>query len=283
MLLLIGVGIVIGLVLGLTGAGGSIFAVPLLITFGNLSLTDAMGISLGAVFASTFYASVVNRFRKNSATKSASVLWVPGAILAVTGMLTAPLGKWLSLQISELILVSGFSLLAAIIALRMWWMAIAQPDLARVIRAGQFADTPSPELLCKLNPAGQFLLRPRCVSGLILGGALVGLLSGLFGVGGGFLIVPLLLMLSAVSMAQAVSTSLLIITLISASGFVSHLLMSDTLNWSLLAWVTAGGVGGMIVGQKLGHKLANALLQKLFAVSLLVVSVLMLFHFIIER
>jgi uncharacterized membrane protein YfcA len=285
MLLLITIGIVIGLVLGLTGAGGSVFAVPLLIYVGNLSLTDAMGISLGAVFASTFYASVINRFRekKSRVKKPAAVLWIPGAILALSGMITAPIGKWLSLQLSEIVLVSGFSLLAVIIAMRMWWSAVYQPDTARVIRAGQFTEIPSPDLLCNLNPTGQFLLRPRCVSGLIIGGVLVGILSGMFGVGGGFLIVPLLLMLSAVSMAQAVSTSLLIITLISASGFISHLLMAKQMDWLLLTWVAAGGVMGMILGQFLGRKFASALLQKIFAISLLVVSIFMLINFIVVR
>jgi uncharacterized membrane protein YfcA len=75
----------------------------------------------------------------------------------------------------------------------------------------------------------QFELRPRCVSGLLVGGATVGLLSGLFGVGGGFLIVPLLLALSPISMAQAVSTSLIIIAVISGSSFISHLTMDQLL------------------------------------------------------
>lgn len=279
MLLLIAVGIVIGLVLGLTGAGGSVFAVPLLVYLGKLSITDAMGISLGAVCISTLYASVMNRIGIKS---KSPVLWVPGAILAVAGVITAPFGKWLSLQFPESILVAGFSVLAVIIALRMWWTAARQPENTKVIRAGQFTDIPSPDLLCNLNATGQFLLRPRCVSGLVIGGAIVGVLSGLLGVGGGFLIVPLLLMLSAVSMTQAVSTSLLIIALISASGFISHLLMAKTVDWFLLAWVAVAGVLGMMLGQLFGRRFANALLQKIFAVSLLLVGVFMLVGFFIN-
>ncbi len=281
MLLLIAVGIVIGLVLGLTGAGGSVFAVPLLVYIGKLSITDAMGISLGAVCIATLYASVMNRIGIKSTSQS-TVLWVPGAILAVAGVITAPLGKWLSLQLPESILVVSFSLLSVIIALRMWWTANRQPENSRVIRAGQFVDVPRPELLCNLNPTGQFLLRPRCVSGLIIGGAIVGVLSGLLGVGGGFLIVPLLLMLSAVSMTQAVSTSLLIIALISASGFISHLLMAKAMDWSLLAWVAVAGIFGMMLGQFFGRRIANASLQKIFAVSLLLVGIFMLVGFFIN-
>lgn len=264
------IGMIIGLVLGLTGAGGSVFAVPLLMLLAGMPMADAVGISLGAVAASTIYGSLRNLVQK----QSAPLLWKPGVILASAGALTAPLGKWLGLQISELWLVSGFCVLAAFIALRMWVSASKNPDSASVVRAGNFAKTPSPGLLCNLSATGQFELRLRCVSGLLIGGLLVGLLSGLLGVGGGFLIVPLLLALSAVSMMQAVSTSLLIIALISSSGFVSHLVMSGNNDWSLLGFVAAGGVIGMVLGQAISHKIANALLQKIFAVSLLAVCLI---------
>lgn len=270
--MLLFIGLLIGLILGLTGAGGSVFAVPLLLVLGDMSMADATGISLGAVAVTTIYASVRNTFSRSTP----SVLWKPGLILAISGALTAPLGKWLGMQINELWLIGSFSLLAAIIALRMWINAQKNPASALVVRAGNFADTPSPDHLCNLNPTGQFELRPRCVSGLLVGGLVVGILSGLFGVGGGFLIVPLLLALSAVSMAQAVSTSLLIIALISSSGFISHLLLSETQHWQWLILVTAGGVIGMIIGQVISHKIANVLLQKLFAMSLLVVATITL-------
>ena len=270
MLLLIGV--FIGLVLGLTGAGGSVFAVPLLLLLGDMPISEATGISLGAVAASTLYASLHNRLMRNAP----AVLWKPGLILALSGAATAPLGKWLGMHLSELWLISGFSLLALFIAARMWFGAQKNPDSTQIVRAGNFAATPSPAHLCNLNPSGQFELQPRCVSGLFIGGLVVGVLSGLFGVGGGFFIVPLLLALSAVSMAQAVSTSLLIIALISGSGFASHLLLSDRLQWQWLLLVACGGVLGMILGQAIGNKIANALLQKLFALGLLAISLVTL-------
>lgn len=270
--MLLFIGLLIGLILGLTGAGGSVFAVPLLLLTGDISMADATGISLGAVAVTTIYASVRNTFSRTAP----SVLWKPGLILAISGALTAPVGKWLGMQISELWLIGSFSLLAVIIALRMWINAQKNPDAAKIVRAGNFADTPSPDHLCNLNTTGQFELRPRCVSGLFIGGLVVGVLSGLFGVGGGFLIVPLLLALSAVSMAQAVSTSLLIIALISSSGFISHLVFTETPHWHWLILVAAGGVIGMIIGQAVSHKIANVLLQKIFAVSLLIVATITL-------
>jgi uncharacterized protein len=277
MLLLIGM--IIGLILGLTGAGGSVFAVPLLMLLAGMPMVDAVGISLGAVAASTLYGSLRNLVKKSAAP----VLWRPGVILASAGAVSAPAGKWLGLQLDELWLISGFSLLAGVIALRMWLSAQKNPTAASVVRAGNFSDTPSPDLLCRLSESGQFELRPRCVSGLLIGGLIVGLLSGLFGVGGGFLIVPLLLVLSTVSMAQAVSTSLIIIALISGSGFISHLWLGDNhgaiagnTQWITLGLVAAGGVAGMIIGQAVSHKIANALLQKIFAVSLIIVCIITL-------
>ncbi|WP_062060743.1 sulfite exporter TauE/SafE family protein [Cellvibrio sp. OA-2007] len=276
MLLLIGM--IIGLVLGLTGAGGSVFAVPLLMLMAGMPMTDAVGISLGAVAASTLYGSLRNLLQKNAAP----VLWKPGIILASAGAVSAPIGKWLGLQLNELWLLTGFTLLAGVIALRMWISANKNPAAASVVRAGNFADTPSPGLICRMSQTGQFELRPRCVSGLLIGGLFVGLLSGLFGVGGGFLIVPLLLALSAVSMSQAVSTSLMMIALISSSGFISHLLLGTSheltasSHWVTLGLVAIGGVAGMVIGQAVSHKIANALLQKIFAASLIIVCIITL-------
>jgi uncharacterized membrane protein YfcA len=142
MLLLIG--LIIGLVLGLTGAGGSVFAVPLLMLMGGSSMGDAVGISLGAVAASTLYGSLCNRRGKN-------ILWTPGVILALTGALTAPLGKWVGMRVPEQLLLVGFNALAIIIALRMWLSATRTPERARVVRAGNFSVEPSPGLLCNLS------------------------------------------------------------------------------------------------------------------------------------
>ncbi len=264
MLLLIG--LIIGLVLGLTGAGGSVFAVPLLMLIGNLPMSDAVGISLGAVAASTLYGSARN-WQKNT------ILWTPSLILAATGAIIAPVGKWLGMHTPELWLLIGFNGLAIVIATRMWLSANRSPEQANVVRAGSFHLEPNPGLLCNFSKTGRFELRPRCISGLVIGGVLVGLLSGLFGVGGGFLIVPLLLMLSPISMAQAVSTSLIIIAAVSSSGFISHLIMNDHINWLTLGLVVIGGILGMFAGQTVSHKIANATLQKIFSICLIIVSV----------
>jgi len=263
--MLLSIGILIGLLLGLTGAGGSIFAVPLLVMLAGLPMSEAVGISLGAVMTSTLYGSLA-RGRKGQ------ILWLPGLLLAASGAITAPLGKYLGNQLPDMALTISFSLLAAVIAVRMWWTATHQPKQAQVVRAGVGDKTTAPGLRCALSSTGQFELKTRCVSGLLLGGAIVGLLSGLFGVGGGFMIVPLLMALSAVSINQAVNTSLLIITLISGSGFFSHLAMSTPAPWIHLLWVSVGGILGMVLGQLFSARLAGARLQQFFAIAMLVVA-----------
>lgn len=271
--MLLFVGVLIGLVLGLTGAGGSVFAVPLLIILGGFSGAQAVGLSLGAVAASTIYGSLRNSRRAN-------ILWVPTGILALSGVLTAPLGQWLGKQIPDLGLLMGFSLLAIVISVRMLLSARRNPDAARIVRAGNLTDRKSGGLLCRLSPTGQFELHPRCISGLLGGGLLVGLLSGLFGVGGGFLIVPLLLLLSQAAMAQTVASSLVIIAAISGAGFASHLWFSHQTNtvfdWNAFVWLVVGGVIGMIVGQAMSQRLANAVMQQVFAFSLVIISSVMI-------
>ena len=279
MLLLIG--ILIGLMLGLTGAGGSVFAVPLLIVMAGLDIHQAIGLSLLAVAASAIFGSIRSGKRQQ-------VLWLPAIMLSVSGMAVVPVGQWLASQLSEALLIMGFSVLAMLIAARMWRLSVNQPELAAVTRASDFSGADGDGLRCRFSPTGQFQLRPRCISGLVVGGMLVGLLSGLFGVGGGFLIVPLLLFVSQVNMMQAVSTSLIVISVISSIGFISHLLLSwqsgVVLPVTWLLWMLMGGIAGMYLGQKLTRKIANARLQKIFALGLTLMAVTMLvFHFFVQE
>ena len=270
------IGIVIGLVLGLTGSGGSVFAVPLLVLAAGVSMHQAVGLSLAAVAASAVFGTFRNR-------NKSTVLWIPAVFLSATGMIAAPFGQWLAGHISQSVLMVSFAILAVIIALRMWYQARKHPELAAITRASEDTSENSDGYVCRLSPTGQFEFKPRCMSGLIVGGLVVGILSGLFGVGGGFVIVPLLLLLSQISMQQAVGTSLVVISVISSIAFISYLVMApplaDTLPYETIGWLVAGGFAGMFVGQLLTKKIAGAKLQKGFAFALIVMAMLMIvFH-----
>ena len=261
------VGSIIGLVLGLTGAGGSVFAVPLLILLLNLPIHDAIGIGLGAVAFSAVYGSVMNLRRQ-------TILWTPALLLASSGVLFAPAGKWLGSFVPNNYLTIGFSALAIYIAIRMWRQAIKAPDDTKIVRAGKITPQSYAAPVCRLSPTGYFEWKFRCVSSLLVSGIGVGLLTGFFGVGGGFLIVPLLIFLSQVAMQQAVATSLFIIAMVSTSGFASYLLTNEEIPLSLFAQASAGGVLGMLLGQILGRKIAGPRLQQIFAASLILLSVI---------
>ena len=267
------IGIVIGLVLGLTGSGGSVFAVPLLIVLAGVSIEHAIGLSLATVAASAIFGTVKLRTKQ-------PVMWLPAIILSLSGVLAAPVGQWAGSQLSVLVLTLCFVVLASTIAILMWRKAMQCPDSATITRASDLSNSHSGAATCRLSPNGQFKLKPRCMIGLVIGGLIVGLLSGLLGVGGGFIIIPLLLFLSQVTMQQAVSTSLVVISVISTVGFISYLFIhhsSDkTLAYPLLSWLVGGGIIGMFLGQILTNKIADARLQKSFAIALFLMALMML-------
>lgn len=267
------IGIIIGLVLGLTGSGGSVFAVPLLVLLAGVSMHQAVGLSLAAVAASALFGTLRLRSRQ-------TVLWLPAMLLGVSGMVAAPAGQWAASRLPELVLLVLFAVTAMLIAWRMWLSATHQPEQAAITRASDLRETTSNGVLCRLSPTGQFQLKPRCMGGLLIGGLGIGLLSGLLGVGGGFVIVPLLLFLSQVTMQQAVGTSLVVISVISSTGFISYLLFNqpikDVLSHTPMAYLIVGGIAGMFLGQILTKKIADDRLQKGFAIALLLTALTLL-------
>jgi len=99
-----------------------------------------------------------------------------------------------------------------------------------------------------------------------------GVMSGLFGVGGGFIIVPALVMFSGMGMQRAIGTSLLVITLISVSGTASHLLAGKDLTLSTAGLFTVGSIAGLFAGSGFGQRLAGPTLQRVFAAAIVVVA-----------
>jgi uncharacterized membrane protein YfcA len=251
------IGALIGLVLGLTGAGGSVMAVPLLMGGLGLGLSMSAGLSLGAVASAAAF-GVFMRLRQKQ------IVWPLVAVTGAGGMLLAPVGQWLAGRLSETALVVAFALLVAVIAVRMWQQADRDPESTRVLRAGSDAGAGLEGASCELSPTGRFEWRWPCMQRLLLAGALTGLLSGLFGVGGGFVIVPMLILVSGLPMRQAVATSLAVIVLISSTGFASFLWQQSL---PALFWPLAGGaLLGMLAGSLLGRFVAGPKLQKGFVI-----------------
>jgi len=231
----LGVGAVLGLLLGLTGAGGSLVALPLLLSL-HLPLRDAIGVSLGAV-AITALIGAIPRARQRL------VAWRPVVLLAIAGLPGNVAGQWLGRQIPEAVLILGFCALVLWTAWRMWRNA-------------------------SLPRGGNGPLRSLPLVAIGLG---VGLFSGLMGVGGGFLVVPALLAFTPLSMLAATATSMAVIALVSGGGFLFYLSGAHP-SPSLLAGLALGGAGGVLGGNILAQRLGGTTLQRLFALMLVAVS-----------
>ncbi len=263
------VGIIIGVVLGLTGAGGSVFAVPLLMNLLGLSMQQAVGLSLGAVAASALF-GVFLKWR------TGHIEWLPALVFAVLGSVGAPVGGWVNRQVDERLLLVGFALLVVLVAIKMWRQASLNPSQARIVRADTVQGSDN-EAVCLMNQGRKFSIGFPCVMGMSAGAITTGFLSGLFGVGGGFLIVPILLALTNISIRQAVATSLVVIAVVGSVGFGNFIFFGNSVDTHTLVLLALGGVVGMSLGVFASRYIAGPVLQKLFAALMVVILIVTLF------
>lgn len=250
-------GIAIGFALGLTGGGGGIFAVPWLVYALALPARQAVGISLAAVGATALVGAIARMRRGETNVRV-------GLLFAVAGMVGAPLGQRLSLLLPESALLLLFSGLMLVVAVRMW-------SKSRSARGDESSEDVG-RFVCHRDKHGQPALGPRCVALLSALGLAAGVLAGTFGVGGGFVIVPALVLFGGLAIHTAVATSLLVIFLISVSGVTSYVVAGDDISWRLAVLFAVGGVAGMQLGTRLAAKLSGPTLQRVFAVAMVAVA-----------
>ena len=254
-------GLVVGLSLGLTGGGGAIFAVPLLVYWIGVDPPTAVAISLVTV-AATAAVGALERWRYGQVE-------VPtGLLFAAAGMLTAPLGGWLGSRIPEQPLLVAFALLMLVIAARMWRTArnVEERLPPAAVDAGSGP-------ACRRDPEGRLRITSRCATVLALAGLAVGLLSGLFGVGGGFLIVPALVTFASMGVPRAVGTSLFVMTLVGISAVASQVAAGRVVPLDVAGGFVAGSIPGLFAGSAIGRRLTGPLLARLFAVAIVAVAV----------
>ncbi len=259
------VGLIIGLVLGLTGAGGSLLAIPLLVYGLGEPYKIAVGLSLLTVLTAALWGAI-------HGYRDRLVALAPAAVFALGGMAAAPVGYRLTHILPEKPLMAAFLVLMAIIALRMLRQARQAPHQTHQVRAKLTAG-PSAQAICRFAQGRTTL---NCRMALVIAGLLTGLLSGLFGVGGGFLIVPILMWMSDLPIERAIATSLAVIAAISLSGSLSFLAHTSLEDYGrIILMLMAGSLTGMTLGRYLAGRLAGPGLQVLFASGLLALDLFM--------
>src|SRR5699024_10803919 len=153
-----------------------------------------------------------------------------GLMFAAAGMLGARVGALLGQWVAETVLLMLFAALMLWVTVAMWRKASKRPEEAGIVRAPGANRPPADSAVaCRRDPAGRLTSTSRCAGVLGAAGTVTGVLSGLFGVGGGFVVVPALVLFSGMSIYRAVATSLLVIALVSASAVASKLLAGETL------------------------------------------------------
>jgi hypothetical protein len=250
MLISLVLGLVIGVVLALTGAGGGILAVPLLIFGAGITVAQAAPIGLMAVGLAASLGAVLG-------LRAGIVRYRAAALIAGVGILGSPAGLWLARQIDN-------RWLSVVFALVLLYVAYNTYRKANGTASGK-PPAPSRQPPCIRDTAGgRFIWTRPCARALSLSGLVAGLLSGLLGVGGGFVMVPALQRYTDLAMQSVVATSLATIALISAAGVLASA-ASGELNWAIGLPFAGGAIAGMVAGRVLSARLPGTYLQIGFA------------------
>ena len=245
--------ILIGISLGLIGGGGSILTVPVLVYLFHIDPIQATAYSLFIVGASSLVGAWTKYKQGFVNLKTAIIFGIP-SIIAVFAT-----RKFLLPAIPNEIAEFG-----GIIVTKSLMMMLL---FAILMVAASFSMIRSSTSSIELKEEDQKFNYPL----ILLEGALVGMLTGLVGAGGGFLIIPALVMLSKLPMKQAVGTSLLIIAAKSLIGFTGDL-GNGTMNWTLLLSVSALAIAGIFLGDRLSKRIDGNQLKKGFGWFVLVMG-----------
>ena len=238
--------LLVGLTLGLLGSGGSIITVPVLVYLVGEPEKLAIAESLGIVTLISLVGAIPFAIKR-------LVDWRSVLFFGVPGMFGAYGGAYLSTYMSgsaQLLLFAGVMLVAA----AMMFRKSVPPVSGKRLAAWK----------------------------VVVEGLMVGVLTGLVGVGGGFLIVPALVLFGGLSMHRAVGTSLAIIALKSISGFYKYVDLLEAsgqpVNWDLVLLFGAIGIAGSFLGREVGQHLSQERLKKGFAVFLVFVGIFILWQ-----
>jgi uncharacterized membrane protein YfcA len=248
-----GVAILIGVVLGLLGGGGSILTIPVLVYLFRVEPVLATGYSLFIVGTTSLVAAIPKYKQHLVNLKTGFLFGIPSiASMFITR-------KWIVSALPDPIFaISSYAIGkgAFILGLFALLMVLASYSMIR----GKSPDVPHPRLAATIK-----------WHWVVLQGILIGFLTGLVGAGGGFLIIPALVLLTGLNIRIAVGTSLFIIAINSLMGFMGDLL-SHSMEWPLLIKVTALAIVGTFIGNHFSKKVSQEKLKRGFGWFTLVIG-----------
>jgi len=245
-------GFLIGLSLGALGGGGSILAVPALVYAAGQSPKEATTTSLVLV-AMTAVIGILPHWR------AGRVRLVPGLLFGLAGIGGSLLGSHWNRRVDQDVLLLAFSGVMLVAGWAMW-------------RRNREAPAPAPRPVGAAVPVTHVALDLPTVVKVLVAGSFVGLLTGFFGVGGGFVIVPALVLALRFSMPEAVGTSLLVITINAVIALGSRL-DAGSIDWGTVIPFTVASLGGVVVGGRLAGQVDARKLTRWFVWLLAAVAV----------
>lgn len=246
--------LLIGISLGLIGGGGSILTVPVLVYLFNVEPVLATAYSLFIVGISSLVGALPKYRQGQVNLRTAVIFGIPSiaAVFATRKFIVPAIPK-------HIFTIGDFAITKSILMMILFAVLMMFASVS-MIRDKQKAETE--------GDGKQHFNYPL----IILEGAIVGMLTGLVGAGGGFLIIPALVLLSKLPMKQAVGTSLLIIAAKSLIGFTGDI-TNYTMDWKLLGTVSALAIAGIFIGDAMSKKIEGHKLKKGFGWFVLVMGI----------
>jgi uncharacterized membrane protein YfcA len=251
-LLAIPFGLAIGLAVGTLGGGGSVLAVPVLVYVLGQTVPEATTASLVVVAAGAFAGGL-------SHARAGRVCWHHAGSFTAAALPGIALGTFAAEAVSGPLLLAAFALVMLAAADATWR------------KAGE-RDEPESEGTWERGGSCPPLRLPLD----LIAGAAVGLVTGFFGVGGGFMIVPVLTLWYAVGFHRAVATSLVIIGLTGVAALASHLVAGAEMDLPVTVALAGGTATGALIGSTVGGRVPQATLGRAFALLVGAVAVLLL-------
>ena len=249
--------LIIGISLGLIGGGGSILTIPLLVYLFHIQPTIATGYSLFIVGISSLVGAF-NSYRNGNIHFKAVLYFGISSIITVV-----LIRRWLIPIIPEqLFSIINFEVTRSLLTMLLLALVMIMASYKMIFKSAPVDANKSTNM-----PLGYAILR----------GIQIGLLTGLLGAGGGFLIIPVLIFSFHLPMKKAIGSSLLIIALNALFGFISDISQYD-IHWKLLLIITINAVLGTFIGNAIGLKLSGKKLKKGFGVFVLVAGIYIILH-----